>query len=429
MNKVNFSIIMPTYNRGYIISRAIQSVISQTYKNWELIIVDDGSKDDTEQRVIAIKDDRIRFIHYDRNQGANHARNLGMKEAKGQYFAFLDSDNEWHPDYLEKQLIWLENSNEQIDVVFARSCICNNDHKSLFPCEVADELDTDEKIIRCAMFRSVFDTNVVCMTRKVWEESREEFNENLRRHQDWEYFLRLLVECKYHFKFNNEVLDFNDNQKDSITNTNDLFWDARLYIFEKYIDICRKTDLVVDVLSGKPESVYAKHILSNQAEKMFSLLNAEEKMEFYKRYHEYKESQVISEYLLEITKKNNKILTIQKKWISMLQQGKRLDAYFQENNIESICIYGFGILGELLYDELKNSDIQVKLIIDGSRKSEDVSICKLEEVKEFNVDVIVVTAVAAFEEISETLKEKTSVKVVSLEDIIYEENDYIWCGK
>lgn len=256
MTKVKYSIIMPTYNRGYIISRAIQSVVNQTYRNWELIIVDDGSKDDTEQRVISIKDERIRFIHYDRNQGANHARNLGMKAAKGQYIAFLDSDNEWHPDYLEKQLVWLENGEKFVDVVFARILV--ND-KIVFPYESKEEFETEEKIAKRAMFGSVFDTNVVCVRREVWEQSGG-FDEAMHRLQDWEYFLRLLMEGKYYFKFNEEILCRNYIQKDSIGCTDNLFWDARLYIFEKYIDICRKTGLVVDVLSGQSERVYAKQI-------------------------------------------------------------------------------------------------------------------------------------------------------------------------
>ena len=98
------SIIIPTYNRARIIQQAIDSVLTQTYQDWELIIVDDGSTDDTEAVVKKNTDKRIRYIKYTPNQGANHARNVGMEAAKGEYFAFLDSDAIYE-NYVRKYLI------------------------------------------------------------------------------------------------------------------------------------------------------------------------------------------------------------------------------------------------------------------------------------------------------------------------------------
>ena len=97
------SVIIPTYNRAHLIKRSALSVLNQTYSNLELIIVDDGSTDNTEKIVKSINDDRVIYIKQP-NQGACAARNNGINHAKGEFIAFHDSDDVWHQDKLEKQL-------------------------------------------------------------------------------------------------------------------------------------------------------------------------------------------------------------------------------------------------------------------------------------------------------------------------------------
>ena len=95
------SIIIPTFNRGYILPRAIKSALSQTYQNIELIIIDDGSTDNTEEIVKDFSDPRIQYIRYSENKGRPAARNKGIKKSKGDFFAFLDSDDEYPPEKIE----------------------------------------------------------------------------------------------------------------------------------------------------------------------------------------------------------------------------------------------------------------------------------------------------------------------------------------
>lgn len=95
-----FSIIIPTYNRAHLIRRPIDSVIAQTYTNWELIIVDDGSTDDTKAIVESYHDDRIRYI-WQENQERSVARNHGIQVANGEWICFQDSDDEYLPEHLE----------------------------------------------------------------------------------------------------------------------------------------------------------------------------------------------------------------------------------------------------------------------------------------------------------------------------------------
>lgn len=103
------SIIMPSYNTATYIAESIQSVVTQTYKNWELIIVDDCSKDDTDRVVQEfLNDDRIRYLKNEKNCGAAVSRNRALREAKGKWIAFLDSDDLWLPEKLEKQIAFME---------------------------------------------------------------------------------------------------------------------------------------------------------------------------------------------------------------------------------------------------------------------------------------------------------------------------------
>ncbi|MCR5610040.1 MAG: glycosyltransferase [Lachnospiraceae bacterium] len=104
------SIIMPSYNTANLILESIQSVLNQTYTNWELIIVDDCSTDNTEEVVKSINDDRIRFIKKEQNSGAAESRNFALREAKGRWIAFLDSDDLWKKDKLQKQIQFMEDN-------------------------------------------------------------------------------------------------------------------------------------------------------------------------------------------------------------------------------------------------------------------------------------------------------------------------------
>ena len=103
------SIIMPSYNTANYIEASIESVRRQTYENWELIIVDDCSTDDTDEVVRPfLSDRRIRYLKNEQNSGAAISRNRALREAKGKWIAFLDSDDLWLPEKLEEQVAFME---------------------------------------------------------------------------------------------------------------------------------------------------------------------------------------------------------------------------------------------------------------------------------------------------------------------------------
>ncbi len=105
------SIVMPSYNTAQYIKQSIESILAQTYTAWELIIVDDCSTDNTDEAVSEfLSDTRIRYIKNDRNSGAAVSRNRALREARGKWIAFLDSDDLWMPDKLEKQIEFMEDN-------------------------------------------------------------------------------------------------------------------------------------------------------------------------------------------------------------------------------------------------------------------------------------------------------------------------------
>ena len=107
------SIITPSYNSSKFIKDCVNSVFSQTYKNWEMFIVDDCSEDNSKEIIseLSTKDKRIKPIFLEKNVGAAEARNTAIRQSKGKYVAFLDSDDLWNPKKLEKQLSFM-NKNE-----------------------------------------------------------------------------------------------------------------------------------------------------------------------------------------------------------------------------------------------------------------------------------------------------------------------------
>lgn len=117
------SIIMPSYNTANYISDSINSVLSQTYNNWELIIVDDCSTDNSIDVVKSFGDPRIILLQNETNSGAALSRNYALREAKGKWIAFLDSDDVWVPEKLEKQIAFMEENDYAFTFTDYRICL------------------------------------------------------------------------------------------------------------------------------------------------------------------------------------------------------------------------------------------------------------------------------------------------------------------
>lgn len=125
------SIVMPAYNAAGFISESIQSVLQQSYENWELLVIDDASQDETLNIVkeFVAKDPRIRLHPLPANQGAGFARNIGIKASEGEYICFLDADDLWKPEKLQLQLDFMEK--QDAEVCYASYELINEEGKRL----------------------------------------------------------------------------------------------------------------------------------------------------------------------------------------------------------------------------------------------------------------------------------------------------------
>src|SRR5688572_20076630 len=126
LEKIKFSIIIPTYNRAHLITTAIQSVINQTYGDWELLICDDASSDNTKELILSFQDDRIRYFKLDNNQGNAAARNLGVKHSLNEWITFIDSDDKYDPEYLS-EFVRMINNNPAFYFFFCGYHVLKND--------------------------------------------------------------------------------------------------------------------------------------------------------------------------------------------------------------------------------------------------------------------------------------------------------------
>ena len=182
------SIITTLYNSGDFIAKTIESVMSQTYTNWEMVITDDCSDDDGPAIVesYAAKDSRIRLIRLKENGGPGVSRNISIRNAQGQYIAFLDSDDMWMPDKLEKQLALMKKTG------------CGMVYSSYYTC---DENDCVTGLVKCRRripyWRIVCDNAVGFLTMMYDVKiTGLEFLPEIRKRQDWGLNIKLLKQCR-----------------------------------------------------------------------------------------------------------------------------------------------------------------------------------------------------------------------------------------
>ncbi|MCK4325602.1 glycosyltransferase family 2 protein [bacterium] len=189
--KPEVSVIVPTYNREHLIGSAIQSVLNQTYQDFEIIIVDDGSTDNTEEVVKSFNDERIQYIRHRENWGAPAARNTGIRVARGEYIAFQDSDDEWLPEKLEKQIKIFKNVSPEVGVVYTDLWIMGKDGKKKYfhsPKIMPEDGIVYKKILNYKV-GSISDGSA--MIRRNCLDKVGVFDERMPRLQDLEFFIRL----------------------------------------------------------------------------------------------------------------------------------------------------------------------------------------------------------------------------------------------
>jgi len=190
------SVIIPTYNRARLIGRAVRSVLAQTYTDFEIIVVDDGSTDDTLAAVQALAqtDDRVLYLRHETNQGAQAARNTGIQAARGQYIALLDSDDEWLPHKLEQQIRLYRQAGERTGVVYAGYLeVSDNGQRP------RRHLPTIRGDIYPHLLASYGLPILTLLIRRECLEKAGPFSVPIRAYQEWDLCIRLARHCEFDF--------------------------------------------------------------------------------------------------------------------------------------------------------------------------------------------------------------------------------------
>lgn len=241
------SVIIPTYNREGTIERSVKSVLEQTYQDFELIIVDDGSTDHTRERVEAFKSEKIRYIEQ-KNAGAAAARNTGIMQARGSVIAFQDSDDYWHPDKLEKQMRALEKN--KADIVFCKLRRHNYSTDNVWPM-IPEGFVEYEQILK----RPSVSTQTLCGKTEVFRENL--FDCTLPALEDYAFSVK--VAKKYKMYYMKEVLVDLYLQEDSLTSDLEKYIEGNKRIIEQYADIWSEYPKI------KAERLYVVGCLEAQA--------------------------------------------------------------------------------------------------------------------------------------------------------------------
>lgn len=245
MKEVNFklkqnneplvSVIIPTYRRSTMLPRAINSALNQTYKNLEIIVVDDNNPNSIYRKKVenVMKNyeryQNVRYIKHSENKNGSAARNTGIREAKGKYVSFLDDDNYFYPNKIEKQIKYLF-ENPQYKAVY---CGLQREHNVEIPTQEGDL--TYEQLSG----KNIIDTNMILMERSV-ALSFDGWDERLKRNQDVSFMLR-------YFKTGNKVgvvsevlayYDLSDRSNVSNPRENEKNIEQFLNLYNDQINIC-----------------------------------------------------------------------------------------------------------------------------------------------------------------------------------------------
>ena len=232
------SVIIPTYNRAHSIVRSIQSILNQTYQDFEIIVVDDGSTDNTQEIIkeIQTQDKRIRYIRYENNKGAPTARNTGIKTARSDYIAFQDSDDEWFPEKLEKQMKAFGSAPPEVGVVYTGYYRLGK-RKTYGPSIKRKKTKREGDIFNSLLEENLVGTPTILIKRGCFERAGL-FDERLPAFQDWELVIRL---SKYYdFIFLDEPLLVSPDTPDGISANRKARASALELILEKHFEDFKK---------------------------------------------------------------------------------------------------------------------------------------------------------------------------------------------
>lgn len=399
MKNKKVSIILPTYNRAHIIKKSIDSILHQTYENFELIIVDDGSNDNTEQVVENIKDSRLIYHKYENNRGPSKARNVGIELALGQYIAFADSDDVWRENKLSKQMELINNSDYKI--VYCPYALV----KGKTSCRIPSDA---ESIVEGNIFEKLLCGNLVgaptLLLKKECLETIGGYNEDIHSLEDWELVLRLSK--VYEIGFVNDILVDAYWNADGVGKNWCAQVHAILYIIEKYRQEYKIPIQILEFLFGVLVHIKNDEILQKTKEKLceFGLV-----------------TDISFDLLIKATRSVEKI-NLNNQLLYKFNEEDKLNQFIKIHHLNTtrIAIYGFGQIGKAFNASLCKNNINVAYVIDKKHiEDKTISYLGINQIEGASIDIILVTVPLEFDEIKKFLEEKTQAKIIDISDMLF----------
>lgn len=251
------SVIIPVYNRANMISKSIKSVLGQTYGNLELLVIDDNSTDGTSDLIHTIKDTRLKYFRNELNLGPSKSRNKGIHLSKGELIAFQDSDDEWYPDKLEKQVNLLRKSSDKTAAVY-----CGMEfYDYTSGLKIGDDIRKFDFGHNFRNGKNLYTpANVTVLIKKSVLDEVGYFDERLFAAEDTELAIR--VSKKYEYAFVDEALVKVTRNHNQLTESVKNYSEAKELIFYKH-----KNFLSKKMLFGLCKEVANYYILKNDYKK------------------------------------------------------------------------------------------------------------------------------------------------------------------
>ena len=236
------SIVIPTYNRAPLIGRSIRSVLNQVYQDFELIVVDDSSSDNTRDVLAQFTDTRLRYVCHERTMGAGAARNTGIKAAVGDYLAFHDSDDEWLPDKLERQMQVFATVSPQVGVVYSDMWRIVQNNKTYF--KAPHFMPEDGIIYNKALGRQLFGIGIQStVIRKQCFKEAGVFDESLPALEDSELLMRLSKHYQF-YHLAEPLVNYYSTPGSLMYNCSAVAQAWKLILDKHYLDIIKEKKLI-----------------------------------------------------------------------------------------------------------------------------------------------------------------------------------------
>jgi len=224
------SVIISTYNRRARLERAVRSVLGQGFAQFEIIIVDNASEDDTQEYVKSINDPRVRYIKDEINKGGPAARNTGIRNSRAGFIALLDDDDEFLPDKLDKQVKKFLQTSVQVGLLYTGSEIFNEQKQSIT--KINRPIYRGD-VYRRLLLSNIFPLNSTLIKKECFDKVGF-FDETLSSCQDWDMWMRIARE--YEFDYIPEVLARVNEHEDQISTNYSFLIPGRIRMVNKHRD-------------------------------------------------------------------------------------------------------------------------------------------------------------------------------------------------